>query len=67
MGWFIGTNWVQHSGGTVGGSGLLRLYPQEQLVIAILANLSMLGEDLFDELPDELHDCFGPASPGLVQ
>jgi serine beta-lactamase-like protein LACTB, mitochondrial len=67
MGWFIGTNWVQHSGGTVGGSGLLRVYPQEQLVIVILANLSMLGEDVFGELPDDLHDCFAPASPRLVQ
>ena len=58
MGWFIGPSWVQHSGGIVGGSGLLRIYPEEQMVVVILANLSMLGENQFGELPDELHDCF---------
>jgi len=58
MGWFIGPNWVQHSGGTVGGSGLLRIYPEEELIVVILANLSMLGEEVFGELPDELRACF---------
>lgn len=45
IGWFIGKDsdgrhWVQHPGGTVGGTAFFRIYPEEGLVVSILANLS---------------------------
>ena len=57
VGWFVYEQWVEHPGGALGGSVLLRIYPQEQTVVAIAANLSMLGEDRFDSLPDRLFEC----------
>lgn len=57
VGWFVYDQWVEHPGGALGGSVLLRIYPQEQTVVAIAANLSMLGEDRFDSLQDRLFEC----------
>ena len=65
IGWFIGPERVQHSGGIVGGSGLLRIYPTDQMVIVILANLSILGEDEFDNLPNELRECLAGLDTGI--
>lgn len=58
MGWFVEDGWVEHPGGALGGSTLLRIYPDQELVIAMSANLSVLGEGRFDELPDQLFECF---------
>ena len=58
VGWFIEDGWVQHPGGALGGSTLLRIYPDEGVVIVMIANLSMRGENRFDDLPNQLFDCF---------
>ena len=58
VGWFIDDDWVQHPGGALGGSTLLRIYPEEKIVIVMMANLSVLGGDTFDNLPDLLFECF---------
>jgi serine beta-lactamase-like protein LACTB, mitochondrial len=58
IGWFIGDQWVQHPGGSLGGSALLRIYPEDQVVVVLLANLSLLEDHRFDDLPDKLHACF---------
>ena len=58
VGWFIDDDWVQHPGGALGGSTLLRIYPEEEIVIVMMANLSALGGDTFDNLPDLLFECF---------
>lgn len=58
VGWFIGEEWVQHPGGALGGSALLRIYPKDRVVIALLANLSLVEEPRFDDLPEKLHACF---------
>ena len=57
VGWFTSDRWVEHPGGALGGSTLLRIYPEEQTVVALAANLSMLGPNRFGELPDQLLDC----------
>lgn len=57
IGWFISDHWVQHPGGALGGSTLLRIYPEEEVVIAITANLSMLGPNRFGALPEQLFEC----------
>lgn len=63
LGWFIGKDsagrrWVQHPGGTVGGSVLLRIYPDDGVVISLLGNLSMVGDDRFGDIPDQLFALF---------
>lgn len=58
VGWFIEDNWVQHPGGALGGTTVLRIYPEEEVVIVLMANLSVLGENRFDDLPDLLFECF---------
>ncbi len=58
VGWFIEDGWVQHPGGALGGSTLLRIYPDEEVVIVLIANLSMRGENRFDDLPIQLFECF---------
>ena len=58
VGWFIEDGWVQHPGGALGGSTLLRIYPDEGVVLVLIANLSMRGENRFDDLPNRLFDCF---------
>ena len=67
LGWFIHDGYVEHPGGIVGGSALLRIYPQEKLVIAILGNLSIVADDWAGDLPDKFHSCFSirrsPATP----
>lgn len=44
FGWFIaeqdGKVWVEHPGGIVGGAAVLRVYPNEGTVMAIVGNLS---------------------------
>ena len=58
LGWFIDDNWVQHPGGALGGSTLLRIYPEQEIVIALATNLSLRGENRFNNLPDKLFECF---------
>ena len=58
VGWFINDNWVQHPGGALGGSTLLRIYPDQEIVIVLMANLSVLGGNTFSDLPDRLFNCF---------
>lgn len=58
IGWFVEDDWVQHPGGALGGSTLLRIYPEKKVVIVLMANLSLLGENRFDALPDMLFKCF---------
>ena len=45
IGWFTqtdsrGRHWVGHSGGAIGGTGKLVVYPDEEIVIVILTNLT---------------------------
>jgi CubicO group peptidase (beta-lactamase class C family) len=63
IGWFVGRDsqghaWVQHPGGAAGGSALIRIYPEQKLVICVLANLSMIGDDRFSTVPDQLFELF---------
>lgn len=58
MGWFIEDGWVQHPGGALGGTTLLRIYPDQNVVIVLMANLSMRGENIFGDLPSKLLVCF---------
>jgi CubicO group peptidase (beta-lactamase class C family) len=63
IGWFVGKDsqghaWVQHPGGAAGGSALIRIYPEQKLVISLLTNLSMIGDDRFSTLPDQLFTLF---------
>lgn len=44
--------------GTVGGSVLLRIYPDDGVVISLLGNLSMVGDDRFGDIPDQLFALF---------
>lgn len=60
-GWFVFDSCVQHPGGTVGGSVLLRVYPCEKIVIVLMANLSMLGFGIGD-YPDLLFECLTSSS-----
>ncbi len=51
IGWRSGVdeadrNWVGHNGGSVGGSTVFRVYPEEQAVIAMISNRS--GQDYKD-------------------
>jgi len=57
VGWFIHDDWVEHPGGALGGTTLLRIYPSEEIVVAITANLSMRGPDPLDPLPAQLFEC----------
>lgn len=57
VGWFVEDRWVEHPGGALGGSTLLRIYPEEEVVVAITANLSLLGPNRFGDLPNELFQC----------
>ena len=58
VGWFIDDDWVQHPGGALGGTTLIRIYPEEEIVIVLMANLSVLEENRFDKLPNLLFECF---------
>ena len=57
IGWFIHDGWVEHAGGALGGTTLLRIYPNEEIVVAITANLSMRGPGPLDPLPAQLFEC----------
>ena len=35
-----GRSWVGHNGGSVGGSTIFKIYPEEEVVIALISNLS---------------------------
>ncbi|HMN44407.1 MAG TPA: serine hydrolase domain-containing protein [Povalibacter sp.] len=48
----------QHPGGAAGGSALIRIHPDQKLVICLLTNLSMIGDDRFSTLPDQLFALF---------
>ncbi len=56
LGWSVGTDdagrrFAGHSGGSVGGTTAFRIYPEQQIVIAITANLSS-ADGLYDLLLD---------------
>lgn len=60
IGWSRGTDesgrkWVGHGGGSIGGSTYFRVYPEEQLVISIIANLSGAR---FRNYPEKITDIF---------
>lgn len=60
IGWRIGTDeagrrWVGHSGGSVGGTTFLIVYPESGVVVAIVANISSAG---FGDLPQRLAALF---------
>jgi len=56
MGWFVGKSKsgqriYQHSGGSVGGTSQLIIYPEQRIVIAMICNYSTDGESWkFDEV-----------------
>jgi CubicO group peptidase (beta-lactamase class C family) len=61
FGWFVaeqdGRVWVEHPGGIVGGAALLRIYPNEGTVMAIVANLSFSP---IEELATEVIELISP-------
>ena len=50
-----GRRWVGHGGGSVGGTTFFRVYPDQGLVVGVIANLS--GAQFYD-LPEKLADLF---------
>lgn len=58
MGWFVRDGYVEHPGGSLGGTTLLRVYPAEEVSVALAANLSFMRDDAFGDLPDRLAQCF---------
>ena len=50
-----GRKWVGHGGGSIGGSTYFRIYPEEELVIAIIANLSGAR---FKDYPKKIAEIF---------
>jgi CubicO group peptidase (beta-lactamase class C family) len=61
FGWFVaeqdGRVWVEHPGGIVGGAALLRIYPNEGTLMAIVANLSFSP---IEELATEVIELISP-------
>jgi CubicO group peptidase (beta-lactamase class C family) len=60
IGWFLGEDddgrsWVGHGGGSVGGTTYFRMYPEEEFVLVIIANMSRLD---YAEFPSELVQLF---------
>ena len=60
IGWSRGTDefgreWIGHNGGSVGGSTYFRVYPEEKLVISVIANLSGAR---FGKYPEKIADIF---------
>jgi CubicO group peptidase (beta-lactamase class C family) len=61
LGWEISADaqgrrlWVGHSGSSVGGSTVLRVYPDRQMVIAIITNMS---DVYYGNLPDKIGELF---------
>lgn len=50
-----GREWVGHNGGSIGGSTYFRIYPQSEVVVVVISNMSGAR---FNELPDQLADIF---------
>lgn len=55
IGWVTNTDkqghhWIGHSGGAVGGTSKMVIYPDEDIIVVILTNISSAG---FGELPHE--------------
>ncbi|MEQ9425464.1 MAG: serine hydrolase domain-containing protein [Cyclobacteriaceae bacterium] len=48
-------NWYGHTGGSVGGISVMRIYPEEDIVIVILSNSSDVS---YGNLPDRIVDLF---------
>lgn len=46
-----GLHWIGHSGGAVGGTSKMIIYPDEQLIVVVLTNLSSAG---LGDFPHEL-------------
>lgn len=46
-----GHRWIGHTGGAVGGTCKMAIYPEEELIVVVLTNISGAG---FGELPHEL-------------
>jgi CubicO group peptidase (beta-lactamase class C family) len=60
IGWSVGTDeagnrFVGHTGGSVGGTTFLRIYPDKALVLAVIANVSSAP---FQGLPVAIADLF---------
>ena len=60
IGWRTGTDdwgshWVGHGGGSVGGSTSFRIYPDAQVVVAIIANLSNVQ---YGDVPEKIARLF---------
>ncbi|MDA2937322.1 beta-lactamase family protein [Acidobacteria bacterium AH-259-A15] len=60
IGWRTGTDdwgrhWVGHGGGSVGGRTFFRMYPDTQVVVAIIANLSDVG---YGDVPEKIARLF---------
>lgn len=60
IGWVVrtdkaGRSWIGHSGGSVGGSTQFRIYPEAQVVLVIIANMSGLR---YGETAERLVDIF---------
>ncbi|MCZ6672740.1 MAG: serine hydrolase [Verrucomicrobia bacterium] len=60
IGWKQGTDesgrsWIGHGGGSVGGTTVFRVYPEEGVVIALISNRS--GEP-FDDVPGKIAGLF---------
>ena len=67
IGWSIGTDdegrrFVGHTGGSVGGTTFLRIYPEEELVVAVIANVTKAP---YDGLPVAIADTFLQLEPAL--
>ena len=60
IGWGVGKdsrkrNFVGHSGGSVGGSTILRIYPDNEIVIAVISNMSSVP---YGNLHEHIADFF---------
>ena len=51
----FGRSWVGHNGGSVGGSTFVRIYPEQDIVIAITANMTSLK---YRNVPQKIFDVF---------
>lgn len=60
IGWRIGKDksgrsWVGHGGGSVGGTTFFRIYPEAQVVLVIIANMSSLR---YGDIPEKIAELF---------
>jgi CubicO group peptidase (beta-lactamase class C family) len=60
IGWGVGTDdsgnpWVGHTGGSVGGTTFFRIYPDRELIVAVIANVS---SGSFGDFPVQIASIF---------